>query len=78
MMQKIVRFIGGVGIVLLVAGCGAALQTKVTSSSPRTVSVQSFDGMADAQKFADAECAKYGRFGRWVKGDLDYIFDCVL
>jgi hypothetical protein len=78
MMQKLVRFVGGVGIVLAVAGCGTTLQTEVTSSSPRTVSVQSFIGMADAQKFADVECAKYGRFGRWVKGDVTYIFDCVL
>lgn len=60
---------------LVLAGCGAT--TKVMSSSPRTVSVQSFRGLAEAQKLADAECAKYGRLARWVSGDINYIFDCV-
>lgn len=60
-----------------VTACGG-LKTKVTSTSPRTVVVQSFKGMQDAQTVADAECKKYGRLARWTAGDLDYIFDCVL
>jgi outer membrane murein-binding lipoprotein Lpp len=60
---------------ILVAGCGTT--SKVTSSSARTVSVQSFKGMQDAQNLADKECAKTGRYARWVSGDLDYIFDCI-
>ncbi|WP_294767264.1 hypothetical protein [uncultured Rhodoferax sp.] len=62
-------------ICTLLAACGAT--SKVTSTSPRTVSVQSFKGMQDAQNLADKECAKYNRFARWNSGDIDYIFDCV-
>jgi hypothetical protein len=78
MMQKIMRFVGGLGVALAVAGCGTPNRTEVTSSSPRTVSILSYGTLADAQKLADVECAKYGRLSRWVHGDLDYIFDCVL
>ena len=63
-------------IILGLTACGG-LQTKVTSTSPRTVVVQSFKGMQDAQNFANAECAKYGLLARWTAGDIDYIFDCV-
>jgi hypothetical protein len=61
---------------LLLAGCGAPV--KLMSSSPRTVQVQSFKGMAPAQAMADAECGKHGRMARWVSGDINYVFDCVL
>lgn len=59
----------------MLAACGTT--SKVTSTSARTVSVQSFKGMQDAQNLADKECGKYGRFARWNSGDIDYIFDCV-
>lgn len=62
-------------VTLGLAGCGT--QPKVLSSSPRTVSVRSFKGMAEAQKVADAECAKHSRYARWTAGNTDYIFDCV-
>ena len=79
-MPKFTEKNGGVHLALAVAialaGCGS-LKPKVTSSSARTVAVQSFDGLGSAQKLADAECAKYNRFARWVSGDLNYIFDCV-
>lgn len=62
--------------LILLPGCGAPV--KLMSSSPRTVQVQSFKGMAPAQKMADEECAKYGRLARWLSGDINYVFDCVL
>lgn len=65
-----------IALCLALAACGG-LQTKVTSTSPRTVVVQSFKGMQDAQNLANVECAKYGRYARWTAGDLEYIFDCV-
>lgn len=61
--------------VLALAGC--ANQTRVASSSQRSVSVVSFKGMQPAQDMADAECAKHGRLARWVSGEVTYIFDCV-
>ena len=33
--------------------------------------------MQEAQNAADAECKKYGRFARWVSGEVNYVFDCV-
>lgn len=64
-------------ICVVMSGC-VALQTKVTSTSPRTVVVQSFKGMQEAQTSANAECAKYDRTARWAAGkDSSYIFDCV-
>lgn len=60
----------------VLAGCGAPV--KLMSTSPRTVQVQSFKGMAPAQAMADAECKKHGRMARWVSGDINYIFDCVM
>lgn len=65
-----------VAVCVVMAGC-ANLQTKVTSTSPRTVVVQSFKGMQEAQNAANIECAKYGRTARWAAGDINYIFDCV-
>ena len=69
-------------ILAILATCMAltacnATATKVLSSSPRTVAIQSFKGMSDAQKLADAECARHGRFARWISGDLNYVFDCI-
>lgn len=77
-MQVLERFVGGALVALMLGGCAASVQTKLLSTSPRTVAVQSFKGMADAQKVADGECAKHGRFARWSSGDLQYIFDCVI
>lgn len=64
-------------MVALVAGCAGAMKTKIVSSSPRTVSVESFNGMADAIQLAETECLKYGLHARWVSGKVTYIFDCV-
>lgn len=66
-------------LLLGLVACGSVV-TKVTSSSPRTVAVQSVNGLQDAQNLANVECAKYSRFARWKSnGDtwLDHIFDCV-
>jgi len=67
-----------IALALTLAGCASTNQTRVVSSSARTVSVLSFKGMAEAQKMADTECQKHGRLARWVSGDVTYIFDCVL
>ena len=66
----------------LLTGCG----TTVTASSPRTVAIQSSDGMQGALDAATAECRKYGREARWVSGGVQgfgivgpqaYTFDCL-
>ncbi len=70
------KLIALISICLALVACGG-LKTKVTSTSPRTVVIQSFNGMQEAQNMANVECAKYGRMARWTAGELDYIFDCV-
>lgn len=65
-------------LVLAAAAAGCAVPTKVISTSSRTVAVQSFKGMQDAQNVANAECSKAGRTARWASGDgPTYIYDCV-
>jgi hypothetical protein len=63
-----------VGVVVL-AGCAA----QVISSSERSVVVRArIHDVADAQRLADAECAKYGRKAR-LGGKLtnnQYSYDC--
>ena len=77
-MHKTGLFVGGAMALALLSGCAAALATKVVSSSPRSVVVKSFDGIADAQSTANTACAKYDRFARWVSGEqVDFYFDCV-
>jgi hypothetical protein len=56
--------------------------TSVISSNPRGVIVESqMLDAGEAQRLADAECAKHERFARMViKGDYwerNYTFDCV-
>jgi hypothetical protein len=72
---------GAAFIILLVfsglVGCG----TSVISSNSRQVIVESQMLDARAQRLADAECAKHGRFARMaIKGDYwerNYTFDCL-
>ena len=78
MMQKLIRFVGVAVVVLMLSACAGALATKVTSSSPRSVVVQSFKGIGDAQLVANSACEQHGRFARWVSGkEVNYFFDCV-
>ena len=63
---------------LFIIGCS----TQVVSSSERSVIVESQSmNIAEAQKLANAECAKYKKFARMtVKADYwerNYIFDCI-
>ena len=63
---------------LLLVGCA----TKVISSTPRSVIVESeLMDITEAQKLADAECAKHNRFARITmratRSDKTYTFDCV-
>lgn len=80
--EAAIGVLGGFGLFVVVlaaiflSGCNVA--PKVNSSSPRTVSVTAFKGLGEAQKLADAECAKHGRLARWVSGEVTYIFDCVM
>lgn len=77
-MHKTGLFVGGAMALALLSGCAAALATKVVSSSPRSVVVKSFKGMADAQIAANAACAQHDRFARWASGkEVDFYFDCV-
>lgn len=70
------KLMAAIAISLTLTACGG-LPTKVTSTSPRTVVVQSFKGMQAAQTMANEECGKYGRLARWISGDVNYVFDCV-
>lgn len=70
------KLVSVIAVSLSLAACGG-LPTKVISTSPRTVVVQSFKGMQAAQTMANDECAKHGRFARWISGDVNYVFDCI-
>jgi hypothetical protein len=61
-------------LTLAVAGCGAT----VKASSPRSVVIHA-GGVASAQTLANTECAKHGRFARFVqeRPEFVYTFDCV-
>lgn len=62
------------------AGCAHVPMTSLVSTSPRTVVIQSFEGVGGAQKMASTECQKYGREARYsstVPGTIEYVFDCV-
>lgn len=75
-MQKIMRFVGGVLFSAVLSGCAA----QVVSSSPRTVIIETgFDQPADAQKAADAECARNNRYARLASKPKPYqfVYDCV-
>ena len=57
---------------------GCAVQ--VTSSSPRTVTIQAGSARtAEAQKAADAECAKHKLFARLSGKPTpnQFIYDCI-
>lgn len=65
-------------LAALCAGCA----TEVVSTSLRTVVVRGLTAdYADAQKLADAQCAKHGRFARLAarrSKDLEeFVYDCV-
>lgn len=77
-MHKTALFVGGAMALALLSGCAAAMATKVVSNSPRSVVIQSFKGMADAQSAANTACAQHDRFARWASGkEVSYFFDCV-
>lgn len=63
---------------VLLAGCAA----HVVQSNPRSVLVDAeSQGVAAAQKLADAECTKQGRIAQLKNppafGSNQYLFDCV-
>jgi len=63
-------------VALLMTGCAA----KLISSSDRSVMVQArIQDAAEAQKIADVECAKYGRYAKLsLKPHVNqYVYDCV-
>ena len=68
-------------VALSVSGCAGMAKDVVVSSSERTVVVESiYDDLKQAQKLADAECAKYRRVAR-LSGparNFKLIYDCVL
>lgn len=71
------RYIASLVAVLVLAGCAA----KVLSSGPRTVVIQSREGVSEAQPMAEAECAKHGRHAQLVGHEralVNLVFDCVL
>jgi uncharacterized protein YceK len=62
--------------LLFLSGCAG----QVISSNPRSVMVKAGAAMAgEAQKTADAECAKHGRYARLSgkNNPIEYVFDCV-
>jgi hypothetical protein len=68
---------------LILVGCAG----KVTSSTPRSVIIDAGNNItgatsADAQRMADAECAKHGRFAKMTGrpdryNSNDYVFECI-
>ena len=65
-------------LAVLLSACAA----KVVSSGPRSVVVSaSDDKVADAQKLADKECQKHGRFAQLRREPTQssdrFLFDCV-
>jgi hypothetical protein len=63
-------------VVLMLSGCAASVE----SSSDRTVVIKApADRIAEAQKLADAECAKRGRYARLAGKTAPFIFvyDCT-
>ena len=61
---------------ITLAGCAV----QVTSSSPRTVTIQAGSAQtAEAQKAADAECAKHKLFARLSGKPTpnQFIYDCI-
>lgn len=72
------KIFGAIVITLLLCGCA----TSVVSSNPRSVLVESQNMDAkEAQRLADAECAKHNRHAKMtLKADYwerNYSFDCV-
>ena len=70
-------------IMLLVAFVIAGCPTHVVSSDERSVIVESQAlNMGDAQKYADAECAKHKRSAKMTSKasywNNNYIFECVV
>lgn len=66
-------------VAVLLTGCGG-IPPKVKSSSPRSVVVLAFRGVGEAQKLADVECRRHGRYARLFGSNVDgpdYVFDCV-
>lgn len=65
-------------LISLLAACAA----KVVSSGPRSVVISgSDDKVSDAQKLADKECQKHGRYAQLRrepnKSSDRFLFDCV-
>lgn len=68
----------GIALSFILCGC----TTHVVSSNPRSVLVESaWLNAKEAQRLADAECAKHGRYAKMtLKADYTeqtYSFDCV-
>jgi len=59
------------------AGC-AAFDTRVISSVPSAVTIQTFSGQARAESIAQVECAKYRKKAQFRSGFRpDYSFACI-
>lgn len=77
-MKKTGLKIGMIFLTLMISACAA----KVVSSGPRSVVISgSDDKVADAQKLADKECQKHGRFAQLRREPTQssdrFLFDCV-
>ena len=70
------------GLIILASLLLSACATQVVSSDPRSVIVESQSlNAAEAQKQANAECQKHGKYammtakaGYW---DRNYVFACI-
>lgn len=74
------RWIAYVALVPVLAGCAA----QVVSSTPRQVIVSAGKppiGAGEAQRMADAECRRHGRYAQMTGRPADYrpewVFECV-
>lgn len=75
-MKKISFF----AVSLALTACANVPNVSVVSTSPRSVVIQSFTGIAGAMAMADSECKKHGRDARYsgtLPGTIQYVFDCI-
>ncbi len=82
MLRKHLSYMKLPVIIVLIFGTLNGCATSVVSSNPRNVVVESqLMDAKEAQKLADAECAKHKRYAKMtIKADYwerNYTFECV-
>ena len=82
MLHEYLNYMKLLVLIALIFGTLSGCATSVVSSNPRSVAVesQSMDAK-EAQRLADAECAKHKRYAKMtIKADYwerNYTFECI-